>query len=88
MSTNKIILGLVTAAVAGAVIGLLLAPEESRKTIRKLKKKTNSLAGDLIAALEKSKSQVADAAGQLKKDGEAYANEAVEKAGEYAGSTP
>ncbi|GGH45164.1 YtxH domain-containing protein [Dyadobacter endophyticus] len=88
MSTNKIILGLVTAAVAGAVIGLLLAPEESRKTIRKLKKKTNSLAGDLIAALEKSKNQVADAAGQLKKDGEAYANEAVEKAGEYAGSTP
>ncbi|MNL39583.1 YtxH-like protein [compost metagenome] len=88
MSTNKIILGLVTAAVAGAVIGLLLAPEESKKTIRKLKKKTNSLAGDLIAAWEKSKNQVADAAGQLKKEGEAYAGNAVEKAGEYAGSIP
>ena len=88
MSTNKIIIGLVTAAVAGAVIGLLLAPEESKKTIKKLKKKTNSLAGDLLAALEKSKNQVADAAGQLKKDGEAYVDQAVEKTGEYARSTP
>lgn len=86
MSTNKIFLGLVTAAVAGAVIGLLLAPEESKKTIRKLKKKTNSLAGDLIAALEKSKDKAADAAGQLKKEGEAYAEEAAGKAGEYADS--
>jgi gas vesicle protein len=82
MSTNKIVLGLVTAAVAGAVIGLLLAPEDSKKTFRKLKKKTNSLAGDLIAALEKSKEKAADAAGKLKKEGEAYAGEA----GEYVDS--
>lgn len=86
MSTNKIILGLVTAAVAGAVIGLLFAPEDSKKTIRKLKKKTNSLAGDLIAALEKSKEKAADAAGRLKKEGEAYADEAAGKAGEYVDS--
>jgi gas vesicle protein len=84
MSTNKIILGIVTAAVAGAVIGLLLAPEDSKKTFKKLKKKTNDLAGDLIAALEKSKAKAADAADQLKKDGQAFADEAASKAGEYA----
>jgi gas vesicle protein len=83
MSTNKIILGIVTAAVAGAVIGLLLAPEDSKKTFKKLKKKTNELAGDLITALEKSKAKAADAAGQLKKEGETYADEAAGKAEEY-----
>ncbi|MGG7661344.1 YtxH domain-containing protein [Dyadobacter sp. BHUBP1] len=81
MSTNKIIFGIVTAAVAGAVIGLLLAPEDSKKTIKKLKKKTNELAGDLIAALEKSKAKAADAADQLKKEGEAYADVAREQVG-------
>ncbi len=86
MSTNKIFLGLVTAAVAGAVIGLLLAPEDSKRTIRKLKKKTNSLAGDLIAALERSKAKATDAAGELKKEGEAYADEAAGKAEEYVDS--
>lgn len=81
MSTNKIIFGIVTAAVAGAVIGLLLAPEDSKKTIKKLKKKTNELAGDLIAALEKSKAKAADAADQLKKEGESYADVAREQVG-------
>lgn len=86
MSTNKIILGLVTAAVAGAVIGLLLAPEDSKKTIKKLKRKTNDLAGDLIAALEKSKAKATGAADQIKKEGEVYADEAAAKAGAYADS--
>jgi hypothetical protein len=43
-------------------------------------------AGDLIAALEKSKGKAADAAGRLKKEGEAYADEAAGKAGEYVDS--
>ena len=86
MSTNKIILGIVTAAVAGAVIGLLLAPEDSKKTIKKLKKKTNELAGDLIAALEKSKAKAADAADQLKKEGETYVEEYADAAREQVGN--
>ncbi|MCF0070394.1 YtxH domain-containing protein [Dyadobacter sp. CY261] len=86
MSANKIILGIVGAAVAGVVIGLLVAPEDSKKTIKKLRKKTNSLAGDLIAALEKSKAKATDVVADLKKDGKSYADEATGKAEEYVDS--
>ena len=71
---------------AGAVIGLLLAPEDSKKTIKKLKKKTNELAGDLIAALEKSKAKAADAADELKKEGETYVEEYADSAREQVGN--
>jgi gas vesicle protein len=57
MASNRVFWGIVSAAVAGALIGLLVAPEEGAKIRKKIKKKTNSLAGDLIDALEKSKAQ-------------------------------
>lgn len=84
MSGNKVFLGIVAAAVAGAVIGLLFAPEDGSKTIKKIKKKTNSLASDLIDALEKSKGKAENAASELKSEGKAYADEAANKASEYA----
>ncbi|TLU99197.1 YtxH domain-containing protein [Dyadobacter luticola] len=84
MSNSKIVLGIVTAAVAGAVIGLLFAPDEGDKTIKKLKKKTNSLAADLIDALEKSKAKAEQTASDLKEEGEKYKDEAANKAADYA----
>jgi gas vesicle protein len=84
MSSNRVFLGIVAAAIAGAAIGLLFAPEDGNKTIKKIKKKTNSLASDLIDALERSKGKAEQAASDLKKEGEAYGQEAVNKAAEYA----
>lgn len=84
MSGKNIILGIVTAAIAGVAIGLLIAPDDGKKTIKKLRKKTNSLAGDLIAALEKSKAKAGEAADDLKNEGRAFANEAADKAEAYA----
>nr|WP_295931031.1 YtxH domain-containing protein [uncultured Dyadobacter sp.] len=83
MSGKNIILGIVTAAIAGVAIGMLIAPDDGKKTIKKLRKKTNSLAGDLIAALEKSKEKAAEAADELKNEGSAYANEAADKVEGY-----
>lgn len=84
MSGKNIILGIVTAAIAGVAIGMLIAPDDGKKTIKKLRKKTNSLAGDLIAALEKSKAKAAEAADELKNEGTAYAKEAADKVEGYA----
>ena len=75
-STSKYFLGIVTAAAVGAVIGLLFAPEEGNKVRKKIKKKTNSLASELIDALEKSKEK----AETLKARGEKYADDVTEKA--------
>jgi gas vesicle protein len=83
MSGNKVILGVVTAAVVGAIIGLLIAPEEGANTRKKIKKKTNSLASDLIDALERSKQDAKKTAENLKDEGTAYKEEALNKAAEY-----
>jgi gas vesicle protein len=84
MNGNKAFWGIITAAAVGAVIGLLFAPEDGNKTIKKIKKKTNSLASDLIDALEKSKEKASNVAGEIKEEGEEYKNAAFDKAEEYA----
>ena len=81
---NKAFWGIVTAAAVGAVIGLLFAPDEGNKTRKKIKKKTNSLAGDLIEALERSKRKAAQTADELKAKGEQYKDEVIDTAEEYA----
>ncbi|QRR03715.1 YtxH domain-containing protein [Dyadobacter sandarakinus] len=83
MSTNNALLGIIAAAVAGTVIGLLIAPEDGQETRKKIKKKTNSLASDLIDALERSKDQAAEKVQDLKAQGKAYKDTAVDKAEEY-----
>lgn len=83
MTTNKIILGVLAAAAAGTIIGLLFAPEDGDNTRKKIKKKTNSLASDLIDALEKSKAKATETAENIKEEGKAYKDAAVNKADEY-----
>jgi len=82
-TNNKAFWGIVTAAAVGAVIGLLFAPDEGNNTRKKIKKKTNSLASDLIDALEKSKEKVSSAADDIKDRGLKYKDEAVDTAEKY-----
>jgi len=82
-TNNNAFWGIVTAAAVGAVIGLLFAPDEGNNTRKKIKKKTNSLASDLIDALEKSKEKVSSAAGDIKDKGLKYKDEAVDTAEKY-----
>jgi gas vesicle protein len=83
MATNKAFWGIVTAAAVGAVIGLLFAPDEGNNTRKKIKKKTNSLASELIDALEKSKEKAAQAAESVKSKGQEYKDDAVDTAEQY-----
>lgn len=83
MASNRAFLGIVTAAAVGAVIGLLFAPDEGNKTRKKIKKKTNSLAGDLIDALEKSKEKAVKVADEAKEQGEHYKDKAIDAAEDY-----
>jgi len=83
MASNKAFWGIVTAAAVGAVIGLLFAPDEGNKTRKKIKKRTNSLASELIDALEKSKEKAASVAGNLKNKGQQYKDEAIDTAEQY-----
>jgi len=80
---NNAFWGIVTAAAVGAVIGLLFAPDEGNNTRKKIKRKTNSLAGDLIDALERSKDKAVQTAEDLKSKGEKYKDEAIDTAEEY-----
>lgn len=80
MAAGRAFLGIVTAAAVGAVIGLLFAPDEGNKTRKKIKRKTNSLANDLIDALESSKRKANLTADELKAKGEAYKDEAIDAA--------
>ena len=80
---NNIFLGIVTAAAVGAVIGLLFAPDEGNNTRKKIKKKTNSLASELIDALERSKDKASEVAGNLRDKGQKYKNEAIDTAEHY-----
>ncbi|WP_420155603.1 YtxH domain-containing protein [Siphonobacter sp.] len=74
MSNNgKIFLGIVTAAAAGAVIGLLFAPDKGEDTRGKMKKQVGDLADEVLKAIQKGKisledlkSQAVSKAGDLK----------------------
>ncbi|GLU54816.1 YtxH domain-containing protein [Dyadobacter frigoris] len=82
MVNSKVFWGIVTAAAAGAVIGMLFAPEEGTQIRKKIKKRTNSLASELIDALEKSKDKAGKTADDLKAKGEQYKSEFKDKAEE------
>jgi gas vesicle protein len=82
MVNSKVFWGIVTAAAAGAVIGMLFAPEEGTEVRKKIKKRTNSLASELIDALEKSKAKAGQAVDDLKSKGEQYKSDFTEKAEE------
>ncbi|WP_254411680.1 YtxH domain-containing protein [Dyadobacter diqingensis] len=84
MINGKVFWGIVTAAAAGAVIGMLFAPEEGTQTRKKIKKKTNSLASELIDALERSKDKAVKSAEDLKEKGQKYKNDFNDKAEELA----
>lgn len=61
MSNNgKIFLGIVTAAAAGAVIGLLFAPDKGTDTRGKVKKQVNDIADEILKAIQKGKLSIDD----------------------------
>ncbi len=53
-NTTKVILGVAVGALAGAVTGLLLAPEDGAKTRKKITKETDKLRHSISDAVSES----------------------------------
>lgn len=52
MSTGKVVLGVIAGAAAGAVLGILFAPDKGSNTRKKITKKGEEYVGDLKGKLE------------------------------------
>ena len=75
-SSSKIVLGMVTAAAAGAVIGMLFAPEKGTELRDKVRETANGFATDLLDAIQRGRQQYT----QLEEDVEDKAKELKAKA--------
>lgn len=87
MINTRVFWGIVTAAAAGAVIGLLFAPDEGVKTRRKIKRTAEGWSHDALDTLDSSKKRVVEAAQKLKdtaSKAKQDAREAIQEATEKA----
>lgn len=60
ISTNRLIIGLVGAAAAGVVIGMLVAPESGNDLRKKIKDNAGNWAEKLVDLISKSKDEASD----------------------------
>jgi gas vesicle protein len=75
---SKIALGILGAAAAGVVIGLLLAPEKGSETRKKIGKTAGGWADSLSHLFDRGKEELEN----LKEKGRAYKSKAEDKAAE------
>ncbi len=66
MSSGKLISGLLIGAAAGAILGILFAPEKGTETRRKISKKGSDLAGGLKDKFNDFVDSVSDQFGEVK----------------------
>lgn len=83
-NTSKILLGVITAAAAGAVIGMLFAPNKGDETRSKLKKTANELADELLNAVRRGKNQYKDAKDEFRNKAYELKGKAQQKFDEVA----
>lgn len=75
---SKVILGILGAAAAGVVIGMLVAPEKGEETRKRLRKTAGEWADNLSHLWDRGKDAAEDAA-QEAKDKARYAKSAAEE---------
>ena len=78
-STSKVILGILGAAAAGAVIGLLLAPEKGSDMRQKVKDAANDWACQLADLFAESKSELNNIKNKAAKTARDIKNQAEDK---------
>jgi gas vesicle protein len=64
-NNSKVVLGIVTAAAAGAVIGMLFAPEKGTELRDKVRDTANGLASDLLDVIQRGRQQYAEVEEQV-----------------------
>jgi gas vesicle protein len=83
-NTSKILLGVISAAAAGAVIGMLFAPDKGDQIRSKVKKTANELADELLNAIRRGKSQYQDAKDEVRNKAYELKNKAQQKVDDMA----
>jgi gas vesicle protein len=79
MKTTKALLAVVAGVAAGAVLGLLFAPNKGSDTRRKIAKKSDDLANELSNRIDAKFDEVVDVIGSKEKKATKQANENVTK---------
>jgi gas vesicle protein len=69
MSTGKVLLGLMAGFAAGALVGVLLAPEKGSETRKKLSKLGGDYADDLTDKFNELKNSIVDKLQSVNEDG-------------------
>ena len=64
-NNSKVVLGIVTAAAAGAVIGMLFAPEKGTELRDKVRDTANGLASDLLDVIQRGRQKYAEVEDQV-----------------------
>ena len=77
-TTSKVLLGILGAAAAGVVIGLLVAPDKGNETRKKIKKTAGEWADSLSHMWERGK-HAAEEGAEEAKDKARYAKSAAEE---------
>lgn len=78
-SSTKVILGIIGAAAAGAVIGMLLAPEKGSDIRQKVKDAANDWACQLADLFAESKSELSNLTSKATKKAKDFAGQAEDR---------
>lgn len=78
-STGKFILGVLGAAAAGTVVGLLIAPDKGSETRKKLVESIGKLAIDAANVLQSGKQQLSDVSNTVADEAEGLKNDAKQR---------
>lgn len=78
-STTKVVLGIIGAAAAGAVIGMLLAPEKGSDIRKKVKDAANDWACQLADLFAEGKSEISNLKDKATRKAKDFANQAEDR---------
>ena len=80
MSKNSnVVLGIITAAAAGAVIGMLFAPDKGAELREKVRGTVNDLASDLLDAIKNKRNEYAGTGEDIKDAAQNLKSKAIGK---------
>jgi gas vesicle protein len=82
MSTGKVLLGVMAGFAAGALVGVLLAPDKGSETRKKLAQMGEDYAGDLTDKFNDLKDSITERLGTVKDDGMKIVEKAKSKVDE------
>ena len=79
MKTDKVILGVLGGLAAGAILGILYAPDKGEKTRKKIKRKSNDYADDLKDSYESTLKKISKKYETLKQESQDFLVEGKSK---------